>query len=131
MSQRDGVTESIDGHEYTVYMLAPMISHDLLTDVAKMVGPAQGPVIDTGGLDKKVLRDTINRKADMTHVDGKPLKPIFDEHFRGGLHVMYQWLGFAMKVQWGKSLSALGSVVTAQGAEVAATESPSPSTSDG
>ena len=162
MSQNEGTTESIGGSEYTVYMLPPMISHDLLMDVAKMVGPALGPVFDTffsdalkggkanildqavspefftkaagalfGGLDKKVLREVIDKMTGVTHVDGKPLKPIFDMHFRGKLDVMYRWLAFNMQVQWGKSLGALGSIITTRGAEAIATASQSPSTSDG
>lgn len=46
MSQKEGVTEVIDGKTYTMYMLPPMVSNDLLIDVAKMIGPALGPVVD-------------------------------------------------------------------------------------
>jgi len=47
MSQQDGVTETIDGKQYKMYMLSPMVSHNLLMDVVKMVGPALGPLLDT------------------------------------------------------------------------------------
>lgn len=156
MSQLDGETREIDGCTYTVYMLGPMVSHDLLVDVSKMIGPALGPVLDVllpgaalgkdlskleldagffsraasslfSGLDKATLKSVINTLAEVTHANGKPLKPIFEIHFRGRLHVMYQWLAFAMEVQWGKCFSALGSVVQARGAMMGA-ESPSPST---
>lgn len=46
MSQREGVTTTIDDKEYTMYMLPPMASHDLLVDVVGMVGPALGPALD-------------------------------------------------------------------------------------
>lgn len=146
MSQQQGTTSKINEHEYTMYMLPPMASHDLFVDVLKMVGPSIGPVIDAllqggkfeladfmqqelgadffskaasalfGGLDKKILRDCIKAFGDVTHVDDMPLAPIFDRHFQGELGAMYQWLLWGMRVQWGKSLSALGSVVVAQGA---------------
>jgi hypothetical protein len=156
MSQMDGETLELDGHKYTVYMLPPLASHDSLMDVAKMVGPALGPVFDVflssatgnkkplpemeldtaffsraasalfGGIDKATLRRIIDQMAEVTHVDGKPLKPIFDAHFRGKLEAMYQWAGFAMKVQWGKSLSALVNAVRNRGAQVMGA-APSPS----
>lgn len=134
MSQLTSEKKEIDGNSYEVYMLPPMISQDLLMDVAKMVGPALGPVLDKFfnggnpdvlnqelgadffsraastffmGLDKKIMRDVIGAMSGVTEVDGKPLKNIFDIHFRGRLEVMYQWLMFGMKVQWGNSLSAL------------------------
>lgn len=46
MSQKEGTQTRIGEHEYLMYMLPPMVSHDLLIDVAKMVGPALGPVLD-------------------------------------------------------------------------------------
>ena len=140
MSQLDGVTKEIDGNSYTIYMLSPLLSHDLLLDLVKMVGPALGPVLDKiygdktengllqqslgddffskatsmlcVGLDKKILRDVI---ASVTHVDGKPLKPVFDIHFRGRLDTMYKWMAFGIEVQWRKSLSVLLTAAT-QGA---------------
>lgn len=147
MSQKVGTLQRIGEHDYTMYMLAPMISHDLFIDVLKMVGPALGPVVDAllkqgetkdltgflqqdlgvdfftkaasslfGGLDKKILAATIAAFRTVSFVDEKPLDGIFDEHFRGDLGGMYQWLLWGMRVQWGKSLSALGSAVVAQGA---------------
>lgn len=142
MSQLDGETKDIDGHKYTVYMLPPMTSHELLVDVSKMIGPALGPLIDGAqqqsdglnyralfdraaqalfsGLDKAVLRALIDKMSEVSHVDGKPLKPIFDGHFRGRLDWLYAWLAFAMKVQWGKPLSALTSRLGGQGASPSA-----------
>lgn len=46
MSQVTSNKESINGHEYEMFMLPPMDSHELLMDVAKMVGPAVGPLLD-------------------------------------------------------------------------------------
>jgi len=46
MSQQDGVTKIIGEHEYTMYMLPPMLSNDLLIDVLKMSGPSIGKGLD-------------------------------------------------------------------------------------
>lgn len=147
MTQFDGETRELEGNKYTIYMLSPMVSHDLLVDVSKMVGPALGPVMDVflggaaagkdvanteldagffskaasaffGGMDKATIRNVITTMAEVTHVDGKPLKGIFEIHFRGKLHVMYMWLAFAFEVQWGKSLGALVSTIQTKGARL-------------
>lgn len=58
MSQLTGTSETIDGHEYTVYMLPPMTALDMLVDIGKMLGPGLGSVVDAvsgnfaeGGID--------------------------------------------------------------------------------
>ena len=45
MSQLETAEEMIGDHKYTMYMLAPIRSHNLLIDVGKMVGPAFGALI--------------------------------------------------------------------------------------
>lgn len=151
MSQTTPETTTIGGKTYTMYMLPPMQSHDLLMDVAKMVGPSIGPVLDTvvgmltgggieqamdtelgpsfftkaagaffGGVDKKVIRDTIEAFKGVSEVNGAPLKGIFDAHFMGALEEMYQWVAWGMRVQWGKSLSALVAGLKDKGAIMAA-----------
>ena len=164
MSQMTGHKQTIEGHEYTVYMLSPLVSHELLTDVAKMVGPSLGPAIDVvmgavqnqslanlmeqeidpalfsralsslfDRLDKKTMRTLIDAMAGVTHIDGKPVADVFDFHFKGQLGAMYQWLAFAMRVQWGNCFGALASLLQRQGAEadVVPMASRSPSTSTG
>jgi hypothetical protein len=153
MSQMEGTSKQIGDKTYTMYMLSPMVSHDLLVDVVKMVGPALGPVFDvlfTGtkkelnldqeldiafftkassalfsGLDKSVFHAVIDAFKLVTHVDDKPLDKIFDIHFAGKLEDMYQWIAFGMSVQWGKSLSALIGEISDRGANKKA-ESRSP-----
>lgn len=46
MSQIQPHTETIDGEEYTVYMLSPLVAMDLLVDLSKMLGPGLGPLAD-------------------------------------------------------------------------------------
>lgn len=157
MSQFDGETREIEGCKYTVFMLGPLESHDLLMDVSKMVGPSLGPLADVvfgggkagkdvgnteldstfftraatlffSGMDKAVIRNVIGVMAENTHANGVPLKKIFQDHFRGKLHVMYLWLAFAFEVQWGKCLSALVSTVKTKGAEMTGVVSQSQTT---
>jgi hypothetical protein len=160
MSQVEAVETQIGESKYEMYMLAPMVSHGLLMDVGKMVGPAIGPVLDAlfskaGGenkieqvmdqeigadffssaakalfenINKKTLADVINAFKTVTHVDGMPLDKIFDAYFMGKLDEMYRWLFWGMRVQWGKSLSALGTEAAVQSAKIKAPPSPSPST---
>lgn len=161
MSQHTPEETTIGEHKYEMFMLAPMQSHELFIDVAKMVGPAIGPAIDAllkkssgelglaelmeqelsgdfftkaltslfSGLDKKVLRDVIQAFKGMTHVDGMPLEKTFDAHFHGKLNELYEWLLWGMRVQWGKSLSALGKGLLARGAAaMPVLKSQSPST---
>lgn len=144
MTQQDGETREIDGCVYKVYMLHPMLSHDLLMDVAKMVGPALGPLFDGqaaeqkgttndelvrntftkasaalfSGLDKSIVNKVITAFRAVTHVDGKKLEDQdnFVNQFKGKLHNMYAWIAFGMMVQWGKCLSALVSLKKDQGA---------------
>lgn len=153
MSQKEGVVETIGEHEYTMYMLPPIQSHNLLIDVAKMVGPALGSLIgslmpdgksdaDTDtekeslyerevdgdllsgavaalfrDLNKQTFEQVIAAFKSVTHVDGKELNKIFDFHFRGELDQMYLWLSLGVRVQWGKSLSALVSGASGPGVQ--------------
>jgi hypothetical protein len=137
MSQAEPQSTVIGGHDYSMHMLPPMESHNLLMDVVKMVGPSLGPVFDMfygtikagdaaldeevpiefftkaasalfGELDKAVLNRVIDSFKNVTVVENVGrLSKTFDAHFQGNLHEMYEWLGWGMSVQWGKSLSAL------------------------
>ena len=68
------------------------------------------------GVNKKTLEQMISAFRGMTHVDDAPLDKTFDNHFRGELDMMYKWLFWGMKVQWGKSFSALASGASGRGA---------------
>lgn len=150
MTQLDGETRVIDGNTFKVYMLNPMLSHELLMDMFKMVGPSIGPALDAvvsgsnanldvgffsraasalfGGLDKATLNKVIMTMADHSEIDNAPLRPSMTVHFKGRLHVMYAWLAFAMEVQWGKSLSDLVNAIQAKVAKMKGPESQSQST---
>ncbi len=67
-------------------------------------------------LDNDLQDRLFDTMAEVCHVDGKPLKGIFDVHFLGRLDAMYQWLFWSMKIQWGPTWRVLAS--TSQGAKV-------------
>lgn len=140
MSQMDCQETVIDGVTYSVYMLPPKAAMDMLVDIGKVVGPSLGTILDAasekGGIthlldmsvnseffskaagqlfermDKAVLRSTIDQLVQVSMADGVKLDSIFEIHFRGKLGSMFQWLTFALKVQFGNFLSALGDATT-------------------
>ena len=158
MSQMDCQETVIDAVTYTVYMLPPKAATDMLVDIGKVIGPSLGTILDAasekGGItplldmsvnseffskaagqlfermDKAVLRSMIDQLAQVSMADGVKLDSTFDIHFRGRLGSMFQWLTFALKVQFGNFLSALGDA-TGQGAKKTKVASPSPITSTG
>lgn len=46
MSQQDGATKKIGDRAFTMYMLPPRKSHNLLMDLFKMIGPTMGTLFD-------------------------------------------------------------------------------------
>jgi len=66
MSQTKPIKTEIKGHEYDMYMLDPLTSHDLMLDVMKMIGPAAGPVMDAVfGVIKTALKAKVEDIGDM------------------------------------------------------------------
>lgn len=141
MSQNDSHSKTIDGHTYTVYMLAPSVSLSLLTDLTKVIGPSLGPVIDVlfgqGGvegvlkaeidgkffakaatslfshIDKDLVKRVVDTLLEVSEVDGKKLKPIWEIQFRGKIGVLLKWLAFALKSQYSDFSSAWEGIVQA------------------
>ena len=92
MSQLTTEKTKIGEHEYEMHMLDPLTSHDLLMDVAKMIGPAIGPVFDRlfqnkkvtdleGVLDQNIGVDFFSSAADSLFkgIDKKVLRNVIDE----------------------------------------------------
>jgi len=52
-------------------------------------------------LDKRKLRELVDKMMSVTRCDDLPLKQHFIVTFRGNLPLMYQWLWFALKVNFG------------------------------
>jgi hypothetical protein len=135
MPQSDSQTKEIGGYSYTVSMLDPLTASDLLIDISKVVGPSLGAAAGAAGgdgsdddkpdpemldraisglfqrIEKTELRRIINLLSTVTQVrigDKTPfLETILAEHFRGQVGKMYEWLGFALKVQLGDFFSSV------------------------
>lgn len=138
---REAQSTTIGGHTYEVRMLGATASYKLLLEIGKVIGPSFGHVVDSAGNVEQVL-DTdvsgaflskaiealvenldearfdriVGKLKEVTNVDGKPLAPIFEEHFRGSMGQMFQWIAFAVKSQYEDFFGALSSVA-AQGKE--------------
>ena len=163
MPQNELASTTIGEFDYEMAMIAARRSNRLLIAVAKMVGPAVGPLIDKAADQKKGVKSLLDVElgADFfskalsnlfAHLDEDTLDRVVDEfakvtfvtgvgklsdqgkidiHFQDRIGDLYKWLLWGMKVQWGKSLSALDFFTsTVQGAKKEK-ESQSPSTSTG
>lgn len=153
MAQVDSFKETIDGVEYTIYMLDPRTSLRLLRRILGAVSPALGAFAGTGGdmsaevspelfskiagdlfdrLDEKLLDDAVDHLASVTHADGKPLKETMAIHFRGRIGAMVRWLAFALRVQYADFFAeAKAAIARIGGAKGAASPSPRPSPTTG
>ena len=160
MPQTQGQTKEIDGNTYTMFMLSPMRSHDLLMDVVKMIGPGLGPLLDASissggvnleqqldakffsraasalfsGIDKSIVKHVIDEFSKVTQVQGDSgtLDKYLEAHFLGRLSSMYKWIAWGMGVQWGGLVGALSGAMQAQSATLTAlSQSESPTGSTG
>ena len=156
MSQKDPVIKRIDDYNFKMFMLPPLLSNRLLLEVTKMIGPSVGPVADmifnsaksrnTDALDVELGYDFFSKVSQtlfkdlevatterlieafskVTAVDDQPLEGRVDYFFIGELDVMYQWLAWGLKVQWGKCLGSLVNAIREQqGVTLAPAVSPS------
>jgi hypothetical protein len=114
MSQDYLKTEEIDGHKFEIYMLPPKAALSTLTELGKMLGPALGALSDGkddaigdvikiffDNVDNPKLISIMDRMADKTIVDGKPLKGSnFDSLFMGKIGLMFKWFIFALRSQY-------------------------------
>jgi len=135
MTQKTSQIKTIGGHKFEVFMLPPFEAQDVIIDIGNVLAPALGaaatafasakvgsvldidvdnPHISSGiaklmqGLTKDKMRDLVHTMADVTHCDGTPLPGVMDEVFRGDLPLMYQWLWFALEVNFKNFTSWLG-----------------------
>lgn len=150
MSQLDSETKEIGGHQFTVFKLPPLTAQDVLIDIGQVVAPALGkaasvlgsesgenpldmdvddPRIATGlaalsqSITKKRMRDLVETMAEVTVCDGTPLPKTMEMTFRGDLPLMYQWLWFALQVQFGNFTGWLGSAIKGVSVTVAGARS--------
>lgn len=156
MSQLQSQTKAIAGRQFEVFKLPPLDANDVLIEIVEVVGPALGKLADAStkakktsildleldeievgdaiefiarSLTKERLRSLIGTMSTVTHCDGKRLTEVFDIVFRGDLAAMYQWLFFAIEVNFGNFFDFLRSAI-GRGREVVSQASQSPSTLD-
>lgn len=138
MTQLDSQTKTIGGHEFRVFMLPPMDANDVLIDIGKTLAPALGkaanalgavsdevldmdidnPKISSGlaalaeQISKEKMRELIKTMASVSHCDGTPLPKTMEIVFRGDLPLMYQWLWFALEVNFKNFTDWLGGAIS-------------------
>lgn len=138
MSQLDSQTKDIAGQRFEVFKLPPLVAQDVLIDIGQVLAPALGraasavesvqggnpldmdlddPRIGSAiaalvqGISKEKMRELIRIMADVTHCNGTPLAKTLEVTFRGDLALMYQWLWFALQVQFGSFTGWLGDAI--------------------
>jgi len=158
MTQKDSQTRNIGAYKFEVFKLPPFDAQDVLIDIGHILAPALGkaataigsmsvesaldmdvddPRISTGiaalmqGVTKEKMRELINTMAKVTHCNGQPLVRTMDEVFRGDLPLMYQWLWFAMEVNFKNFTDWLGTAITGVTGMVKAAQSQSTSKNTG
>lgn len=133
---REPQTKDIDGHMYTVQMLGGTESWKMLLKLSKMLGPSLGKIVggvknldslmdmEIGGggfiaeaiesfvsnVDEPAATSIIEKLKDVSQVNGKPLRGIFELHFQGDGVGIIKWLVFALQAQYGNFSDALGNV---------------------
>ena len=142
MAQTDAQTKEINDHTYTVMMLDPFVANDVLIELGHVIGPSIGGIVGAhsggglenvldaepdaamiqaaiGGLflriDKANMRWLLDTLMAVSEVDGKPLKKQAPLHFRGKIGEMYQWLWFALTVQYADFTEWLAPVIARAG----------------
>lgn len=140
---REEKSKAIGAHTYLVRQLSVTPAQRLFVRVSKLIGPALVAAAAEGkaGLGTaaaqffdKLNEDEIElitqQMAGVSEVDGKPMKGCFELHFsKCGQKELWQWLLFALEVQFGDFFDELlGSM---KGDLAAAASSMFPSTSGG
>lgn len=139
MSQLDSQSDTIGDHTFEVFKLPPLDAQDILIEILHALAPAAGKVVNvledgglqnlmeakiesleageaivrlSQGITKERMRELVKVMATVTRCDGKKLNATMEVVFRGDLPLMYQWLWFALKVQFGNFLEPVRNVIT-------------------
>jgi len=159
MAQIDSQSTEIGGVTYTVYPIDPMVANDILIEIGHVIGPSIGALAAAesddddadpdlvnqaiGGLFQRITKPTMRSiidtlakatevRTDATTEKAPRLSSILAVHFRGQLGAMYQWLWFALKVQFGDFFAlAVPAIDRARGLAGAASSSPGTSPTGG
>lgn len=121
--------EEIGGHMFKIYMLPPRIAMATLTELGKMFGPAYAEMFSEkdddnfskatkllfDNIDNPKLNAIMDKMAEKTLVDDKPLKNNFDLIFLGKIGLMMRWFVFAVRSQFSDFLGELTGVLAGLG----------------
>lgn len=110
---REEKTKQIGSHSYLVRQLPATQAQRLFVRLSKLVGPALAEVTNGGAaglkgaamqlfsqLNEQDVEDITKQMAKMSEVDGRQLSACFDVHFTGLHSELWQWLMFALEVQF-------------------------------
>lgn len=137
---REENTKQIGGSTYVVRQLPATQAQRLFVRLTKLLGPGVAELTKgkTGmrpaalsvlsQLNESDVEDITKQMAKMSEVDNKPLHLIFETHFTGKHADLWQWLLFALEVQFKDFFDVLRGLFAGLGA---APESESPNTSGG
>ncbi len=140
---REEKSRKIGNHEYVVRQLPATKAQRLFVRLTKIVGPAiaemaggkaglKGAALFIfGQLNEADVEDITKQMAAMSEVDNKPLDKVFEVHFTGKHAELWQWLTFALEVQYQDFFDVLLNLFNKEEERAAADPSQSPSTSGG
>lgn len=138
MSQLESESITIGKYTFKVHKLPWDKAQDVLIDIVQTIGPAMGKTLgavqkhgfkdllesDVGdtdasdvigalatGLSKERMNSLIRTMASVTHCNGQPLTNTMEIVFRGDLPLMYQWLAFALRVNYANFIGWLGGAI--------------------
>lgn len=134
MPQHEVGKKTIDGMEFEVHHLDPVLSLKLLRRLMAAIAPAIGSGIgsadisgvlnqtasvDMGAglralfdrLDEKLVEDLRTAFADVSIVDGSPLSKVYAVKFSGRIGTVLEWLVYCALYEWddirGKAIGAI------------------------
>lgn len=97
---------SMDDHEYVIHPLPVETSMSIFLSVGKAASPLLSggdvsEIFTSGGLDDAAQKKIVTAFKNVTFVDGKPLKDIFDAHFLGRYPSLLLWIVECVKHEYG------------------------------
>jgi hypothetical protein len=141
---REEKSKKIGNHEYVVRQLPATKAQRLFVRLTKLAGPAIAEITSGGKagiktaaalifgqLNESDVEDITKQMAAMSEVDNKPLDKVFEVHFTGKHSELWQWLLFALEVQYQDFFDVLLNLFKQEEARAAEESSPSQTTSGG
>lgn len=130
-------SKEIEGVLYEVHQLGASEGLSILMDLVKLLGPALGPVLESGALESvnlglavRTLCESLDKAKVKTIVDAMArsttavgvgrLDGAFEAHFAGRMGLLLKWLSFAVGAQYDDFFGSLADAVKSVGGAVKA-----------